>query len=166
MGRRIETREKLVEKERTETITETDVEEEEVEISVCDFCGQDFEDIDPDDLNTVHINPSIPQREFEETVTVPMQSDRGAYMDVREIQQVFNESELLNVDRKPVYKPEPLFSEEHELITTEKERMSDELSEDVIAYDLKIRVPQEQKADLVMEICDHCKQSFANEKKS
>lgn len=109
----------------------------------------------------MHINPEPLQKKFEETVRVPISE---TFNSSREVYTAIQKAQNIEFRKTPVIKNEPVMStgEGHDVLMPDLDRKP---SKDIVAYEFTLRVPQEQKADLVMEICDHCKQSFANEKK-
>jgi hypothetical protein len=156
MGRRTKTRERVVQRERTETQVEPVVEEEEYEVAVCDFCEQEYEDVDPDDLNTVLLNPRTPRRQVEETVRVPMEESFNRKV---ELYRALHQSQLITTQRKRVMDCEPNFSEDTPKVP-DLDTFDRDLRSDVIAYQFIVEIPRQQKAESRMEVCDHCKEAF------
>ncbi|AGM11999.1 hypothetical protein DNAM5_142 [Haloarcula californiae tailed virus 1] len=156
MGQRTKTKEKIVQRERTETRTESEVVEEEVVVAVCDFCDQEYEDLDPSDLNTILINPTTPPRETSETVRVPMEENFNRKV---EMYRALMECRSITTQRKRVMDSEPNFSEDPNHVPT-FDTFDEDLRSDVIAYEFTIHVPTRQRAEAELEVCDHCKEAF------
>jgi hypothetical protein len=157
MGEKTKTKERVVERERTEKTVKPEVVEEEYQVTVCDYCGQEFPDLEPDDLNTLKINPPEESRELEETVQIPMES---SFNEKIEVYRAVMNSELITTTRKRVMETEPVFSDPSEVDVPKSMSFDSDISDELIAYQFTVRALPKRKAEIEMGVCDHCKRAF------